>query len=229
MRACPSQRLFRGPGGLHPRASPQPERGARVRPCGRPRSHHRGRGTGHRQNAWRTAAASRFRDIVLARGPSGETLRVLLAWKPLAVPKKRAAGNVPEPPWTYAPSEVAEWMASTAGPRRRGSASRRQARVKGFVGRSPTSAEQGLLRRLAGPGFEPDESVSHFPAILVHLPHAADSRSFRGNLGGTQVHVRLRKDAVLELRLAFVPRLSFRRASKFLSRLGLRGLEGTWT
>jgi len=50
-----------------------------------------------------------------------------------------------------------------------------------------------------------------------------------GNLGGIEVRVRLRKDAVLELRLAFVPRLSFRRASKFLSRLGIRGLEGTWT
>ncbi|TLZ67965.1 MAG: hypothetical protein E6K12_02785 [Methanobacteriota archaeon] len=145
------------------------------------------------------------------------------------MPKKRAAGNVPEPPWTYAPSEVAAWMASTAGPRRRGSASRRQARVKGFVGHCPTSAEQRLLRRLAGLGFEPDESVSHFPAILAHLPHSADSRLFVGNLGGIEVRVRLRKDAVLELRLAFVPRLSFRRASKFLSRLGIRGLEGTWT
>ena len=50
-----------------------------------------------------------------------------------------------------------------------------------------------------------------------------------GPFGGIEVRVRLRKDAVLELRLAFVPRLSFRRASKFLSRLGIRGLEGTWT
>jgi len=176
-----------------------------------------------------TAAASRFRDIVLVRTPCGQTLKVPPCWKPPAVPSKRPVRSVPEPPWSYAPSEVAEWMASTAGPRRRASASRRQARVKGFVGHCPTSAEKRLLRRLAGLGFEPDESSSRFPAIFAHLPHSADSRSFQGNLGGTQVHLRLRKDAALELRLAFVPRLSFRRASKFLSRLGLRGLEGTWT
>jgi hypothetical protein len=120
-------------------------------------------------------------------------------------------------------------MASTAGPRRRRSASRRQARVKGFVGRCPMSEEKRLLRRLAGIGFEPTESTSRFPALLAHLPHSAASRSFLKIVGGTQVHIRLRKNRGLELRVAFVPRLSFRRAFKLLSRIGLRGLEGTWT
>ncbi|TMA02651.1 MAG: hypothetical protein E6J92_04420 [Methanobacteriota archaeon] len=145
------------------------------------------------------------------------------------MPRKRAAGAVPEPPWSYAPSEVAAWMASTAGPRRRGSSSRRRVRVKGFVGECPMSAEQRLVRRLAGLGFEPAESPSRFPGLFAHPPRAADTRSFQGNLAGTQVHLHLRKDTVLELRIAFVPRLSFRRASKFISRLGVRGLEGTWT
>src|SRR5438445_502750 len=81
----------------------------------------------------------------------------------------------------------------------------------------------------AGLGFGPAESSLRFPGLFAGLPHAADTRSFQGNLGGTQVHLHLRKDTVLELRVAFLPRLSFRRASKFISRLGVRGLEGTWT
>jgi len=101
--------------------------------------------------------------------------------------------------------------------------------VKGFVGECPTSAEQRLVRRLAGLGFEPAESPFRFPGLFAHLARSADTQSFRGSLGGIQVHLHLRKDTVLELRVAFVPRLSFRRASKFISRLGVRGLEGTWT
>src|SRR5206468_13083860 len=42
---------------------------APVRPCGRRRSRRRGRATCRRSNAWRTAAASRFRDIAFARTP----------------------------------------------------------------------------------------------------------------------------------------------------------------
>ena len=120
-------------------------------------------------------------------------------------------------------------MASTAGPRRGGSSSRRQVRVKGFVGECPMSAEPRLVRRLAALGFEPAERPFRFPGLFAHLPRAADTRSFRGNLAGTQVHLHLREDTVLEMRVAFVPRLSFRRAFKFISRLGVRGLEGTWT
>src|SRR5205807_10351998 len=97
----------------------------------------------------------------------------------LAVPRKRAAGAVPEPPWSYAPSEVAAWMASTAGPRRRGSSSRRQVRVKGFVGEYPMSAEQRLVRRLGGLGFEPAESPSRFPGLFSHPPRPAHTLSFQ--------------------------------------------------
>src|SRR5205809_4128062 len=120
-------------------------------------------------------------------------------------------------------------MASTAGPRRRGSSSRRRVRVKGFVGECPMSAEERLMRRLAGLGFEPAESPSRFPGLFAHLPHSADTRSFQGLLAGAQVLLHPLHDTVLELRIAFVPRLSFRPASKFISRLGVRGLDGTWT
>jgi len=94
------------------------------------------------------------------------------------------------------------------------------------------SEEKRLLRRLAGLSFEPTECTSRFPALLAHLPHlphSASSRSLLKNVGGTQVHIRIRKNRGLELGVAFVPRLSFRRGFKLLSRLGLRGLEGTWT
>src|SRR2546425_4921097 len=67
MRGSPSRRLSRGPGGSHPRASPRPGRVGPVRSGGPPRSRHRDRGTDHRSNAWRTAAASRFRDKAFTR------------------------------------------------------------------------------------------------------------------------------------------------------------------
>src|SRR5439155_4588995 len=174
------------------------------------------------------------RGIPVPRYSSGahsfeQTLRKLPSRNGLAVPRKRAAGAVPEPPWSYAPSEVAAWMASTAGARRRGSSSRRQVRVKGFVGECPMSAEQRLVRRLAGLGFEPAESPLRFPGLFARLPRAADTRSFQGNLGGTQVHLHLRKNTVLELRAPFLPRLSFHPQSKFISQLVCPGSEGTWT
>src|SRR5437773_9928838 len=103
-------------------------------------------------------------------------------------------------------------MASTAGPRRRGSSSRRRVRVKGFVGECPMSAEERLVRRLAGLGFEPAESPSRFPGLFAHPPRAADTPSFPGKLAGAHVHLHLRNDTVLALRLAFVTRRSVRSA-----------------
>jgi len=143
---------------------------------------------------------------------------------------RRRAVVLPEPPWTYAPSETAAWMVSTAGPRsRRGPPSRRQVRVKGFVGRCPTSAEARLRHRLEGLGFERAEAAWHGPAIFARHPSAVQSAAFRGRVGESAIAIRLRRGAELEIHVSFAPRVSYRRASKFLSRLGLRGLEGTWT
>ena len=60
-------------------------------------------------------------------------------------------------------------------------------------------------------------------------PSAVQSAAFRGRVGESAIAIRLRRGAELEIHVSFAPRVSYRRASKFLSRLGLRGLEGTWT
>jgi hypothetical protein len=87
-----------------------------------------------------------------------------------------------------------------------------------------------LLRRLAGLGFERvGGDFLHFPPVLTRRKHSAESEAFHGKLGDTRVHIRLRKGAAIELRVSFTPRVSSRRASKFLSKLGIRALEGTWT
>ncbi len=143
--------------------------------------------------------------------------------------RKRSAGTFPQPPWSYAPSEVAEWLASTAGPgSRRASRVRRPLRVKGFVGHCPTSAEEKLLRRLAEFGFERAAVPTRIPTLFRWTTTPADAENFVGKLGETGVDLRLRRGAILQLHVAFVPAVSYRRASKFLSRFGLRGLEGTW-
>jgi len=121
-------------------------------------------------------------------------------------------------------------MASTAGPRpRRDPRSGRQVRVKSFIGRCPTSAAGTLLRRLARLGFERVESALRSSPGRNGLPPSKERDAFLGKLGETRVHIRLRKGASMELRVTFAPRASFRRASKLISRLGLRGLEGRWT
>src|SRR5437773_11221880 len=106
-------------------------------------------------------------------------------------------------------------MASTAGPRRRGSSSRRRVRVKGFVGECPMSAEQRLVRRLAGLGFEAAESPFRVPGLFACLPHSADTRSFEVNLGVIDVDLHLRNDTVLELRVALLALLFLKRAVTF--------------
>ena len=106
--------------------------------------------------------------------------------------RRRSAGTFPEPPWSYAPSEVADWLASTAGPgSRRASRSRRRLHVKGFVGHCPTSAEGKLLRRLAEFGFAEAAGAHRFPPFFRWMAKSADAVSFVGNLGETQVHIRL--------------------------------------
>src|SRR2546425_216134 len=125
--------------------------------------------------------------------------------------RKRSAGTFPEPPWSYAPSEVEEWLASTAGPgSRRASRVRRPLRVKGFAGHCPTSAEGKLLRRLREFGFERAGSAHRFPALFRWTARSADGGSFVGRLGETRVQIRLRKGASLQLHVAFVPSVSAR-------------------
>jgi len=145
--------------------------------------------------------------------------------------RRRRAGILPQPPWSYAPSEVAGWLASTAGPSpRREPRSARQIRVKSFVGRCPTAAEGRLLRRLAELGFERTEGpFSQLPLKVMRRMRPTDREAFLGKLGDVRVHILLRKGATLRLRITFAPRVSSHRASKFLSRLGVRSLEGTWT
>jgi hypothetical protein len=121
-------------------------------------------------------------------------------------------------------------MASTAGPRHpRESRVRQQVRVKGFIGRSPRSDEGTLLRRLAGLGFERVEAAPRSSVGRKRFSHSKDWDTFIGKLGESQVQIRLRRGTHLEIRVTFAPRSSFRRASKWISRLGLRGLEGRWT
>lgn len=87
-----------------------------------------------------------------------------------------------------------------------------------------------MLRRLAVLGFERFEGeFLHFPLALTRRTRSEQSEAFLGKLGDARVHIRLRKGAALEIRVTFAPRVSSRRASKFLSRLGVRALEGTWT
>src|SRR5439155_1424865 len=123
------------------------------------------------------------------------------------------------------------WMVSTAGPRsRRRHPSRHQVRVKGFVGRCPTSSEARLRHRLEGLGFEPAEGVWHVAAIFARHPSAVQGAAFRGKVGQCAIAIRLRKGAELEIHVSFAPRVSYRRASKFLSHfhgdhfLGLPGM-----
>jgi len=121
-------------------------------------------------------------------------------------------------------------MASTAGPKPpRGSRSRRQIRVKGFTGRCATSSEGKLLRRLVALGFERVAGNQRSSPARGRFAHSVDSDVFVGALGESRVHIHLQKGALLELRATFSPRVSFRQATKLLSRLGLRGLRGIWS
>jgi hypothetical protein len=143
--------------------------------------------------------------------------------------KNRTLAVLPPPPWSQAPSEVAEWQASVGGPKRRGgSGSRKQLRVKTFVGRCPTSFEGRLRKRLAALGFESSDRGRNLPRGFARFAHATGNDAFLGKLGATRVHVRLRTGVVLELRATFSPPVTFRRASMLISRLGLRDVDGTW-
>ena len=144
--------------------------------------------------------------------------------------RPRRTGTLPQPPWSYAPSEVAEWLASTAGSRRaREPRYTRQVRVRGFVGPCPASVEARLVRRLTRLGFERLEGSGHAPHVFRHLRHASSPALFLGKLGETRVRVRLGRAGGPEVRVTFIPRVSLRTASKLVTRLGLRLTDGMWT
>src|SRR2546425_12841415 len=93
--------------------------------------------------------------------------------------RKRSAGTFPEPPWSYAPSEVEEWLASTAGPGSpRASRVRRPLRGKGFAGHCPIFAEGKLLLRLREVGFVRAGRAHRFPALFRLTARAADGGEF---------------------------------------------------
>ncbi len=135
----------------------------------------------------------------------------------------------PEPPWTQAPSEVLAWGASTG--RRRGEPFRphRPARVKGFETRLSTAAKSKFFAHLARLGLVPSgerpESLSDALARLAHRP--ADTY-YGGRVGGTRVQVRVRTRDRVEVRVAFTPHVSFRRAWRIVSRMELPTAEGAW-
>ena len=82
---------------------------------------------------------------------------------------------------------------------------------------------------MAGLGFERVEAeiLPILPGLTRHA-RFAEPKAFLGKLGDTQVHIRLRKGAALELRVRFTPRVSSRRAFRLFSKLGVSELAGTW-
>jgi hypothetical protein len=96
------------------------------------------------------------------------------------------------------------------------------------MGRCPTSIEGRLRKRLAALRFEPSEPGRDLPRGFARFAQATSPDVFLGKVGAIRVHVRLRKGALLEVRATFSPPVPFRRASRLISRLGLREIDGTW-
>ena len=115
------------------------------------------------------------------------------------------------------PSEVAEWLASTAGSKQSGASfQQRQPKMGGFVGRFPVTRQDRLLRRLERLGFRKKGGLRKSTA------------HFRGIWHDSLVEFRIRTGEELEVRTTFHPALSHRRASKFLAELGLDPASGEW-
>src|SRR3990172_8177301 len=140
---------------------------------------------------------------------------------------RNGSPELPQPPWSYAPSEVAEWLASTARPtRRRGRrVGRAPARVKGFFGRFPLSEEEKLLRRLAGSDFHP---MRRLRGALARFSRRPPGRSFAGRLRDVDVEVDMRKKDLLEVRVMFGRPIDVSRATRLLTELRLRPSSGQW-
>jgi hypothetical protein len=82
---------------------------------------------------------------------------------------------------------------------------------------------------MAGFGFERVEGeTNHLPRALARLVHLTKPKVFLGTVGGTKVRIHLRAGAEAGLRVTFTPRISERRASKLLGRLGIHPSDGSW-
>lgn len=138
--------------------------------------------------------------------------------------------RLPQPPWSYAPSEVAEWLASTAGLRRPREARReRPATFRRFVARYPSSVESRIVRSLTRLKFLPVRGTgAGLRREIAGLAHPARTLTYRRALGDTEVEVRLRDGESVEIRVRFKPPVSQQRGLELVSRLGLRPSSGRW-
>jgi len=144
--------------------------------------------------------------------------------------RRGEAPRLPQPPWSYAPSEVAEWLGSTAGRRRpRKVRRKRPATFRRFVARYPSSVESRIIRNLARLKFLPARGggVGSRRQPPGPLP-AARTLTYRRAFGDAEVEVRLRDGESVEIRVRFKPPVSLPRGLKLVSRLGLRPSQGRW-
>ncbi len=141
---------------------------------------------------------------------------------------QRLPTSLPEPPWTQAPSEVSAWLSSTGTRRKARPSGARPRRLRGFKARFPVKAETRLFKRMSRMGLTEAPRPPAVVLTLEHLAHRGALRVLEGRVHGTQLRVEVHKRAQLELRVAFTPRLSLRRASKLLARLGIASTDGTW-
>lgn len=141
----------------------------------------------------------------------------------------RESASLPEPPWTQAPSEVLAWGAATGNRREARVRPHPATRVKSYAAHLPVAEEARLLGHLARLriGHVRDGRV-HLPHLVTRLGHHAPSESFVGRVGGMRIEVRVRKKNRIEVHVRFVPKTTFRRAWRIVTRMGLHPNEGTW-
>ncbi len=145
--------------------------------------------------------------------------------------RKGSTLRLPQPPWSYAPSEVAEWLASTAGRHKRPSTRHRhrQFMVKEFFGRYPPSIEDKVALNLNRMNFRRLEgSGAGWRHMLADLTHTEKSLAFRRASKETEVEVQLRRGKSVGVRVTFKPPVSHEQGLKIVSRLGLRPSRGKW-
>lgn len=136
--------------------------------------------------------------------------------------RKRPATTLAQPPWTYAPAEVVEWLSSGAERTRR----RRTARegpAKGVRVRCSISAGERALRR-----FDRVLSIGRrSPAVAAAPPSLGPSTIVRkGTYAGvTVLLVAHTSSDAFDIRIRFRPRLSAARARRLLAELGISPRE----
>ena len=141
---------------------------------------------------------------------------------------KKGMPNLPQPPWSQAPVEVVNWLASVGGPRQE-RLTTRTPRARGFVAQLPSTSRNRVLRRLARAGFQPvpvrrprvREAITDSVPVGMALPYVGESRTAKAK-------VQLRRTGIIEIRVSFMVRMSLRQASRLASKLGLIPLTVRW-